>query len=245
MLNISVKDNAQYYSNPFGVQGPYHFENWNTAWRIVKDYLANTLVVAISSTFLGVSCALCGAYFFARLKMPGARFLWALLVLLLMMPTISNLVPLFVLLRHLSLLNTLWALILVGSAGMQALAIFVLRGFVEQIPSDLFEAAEIDGASHFQQFWNIVVPLSGPIVGTFAVTGFLTAWNDFILPLIVLRDTELYTVSVGLMRLDGSYLKQWGPLMAGYCISSIPVILLFIFTMRLFIRGMTEGAVKG
>src|SRR5579864_363263 len=75
MLNISVKDNAQYYSNPFGVQGPYHFENWNTAWGIVKEYLANTLVVAISSTFLGVSCALCGAYFFARLKMPGARFI--------------------------------------------------------------------------------------------------------------------------------------------------------------------------
>src|SRR5437879_4171749 len=84
-------------------------------------------------------------------------------------------VPLFVLLRKLSLLNTLWALILVGSAGMQALAIFVLRGFVEQIPADLFEAAEIDGASHFQQFWNIVVPLSGPIVGTFAITGFLAA----------------------------------------------------------------------
>jgi multiple sugar transport system permease protein len=245
MLNISVKTNAQFYANPFGVQGPLHWENWGAAWAIVKEYLANTLLVAISSTFLGVSCALGGAYFFARLKMPGARIIWALLVLLLMMPTISNLIPLFVLLKHMSLLNTLWALILVGSAGMQALSIFVLRGFVEQIPADLFEAAEIDGASHFQQFWNIVVPLSGPIVGTFAVTGFLSAWNDFILPLIVLRDTELYTVTVGLMRLDGSYLKEWGKLMAGYSISSIPVILLFIFTMRLFIRGMTEGAVKG
>ena len=245
MLNISVKDNAQFYSNPFGIQGPLHWENWSGAWEIVRQYLANTLVVAITSTLLGVSCALSGAYFFARLKMPGARLLWSLLVLLLMMPTISNLVPLFVLLKHLSLLNTLWALILVGSAGMQALSIFVLRDFVEQIPTDLFEAAEIDGASHFQQFWNIVVPLSGPIVGTFAVTGFLAAWNDFIMPLIVLRDTELYTVTVGLMRLDGAYLKQWGKLMAGYSLSSIPIIMLFIFTMRLFIRGMTEGAVKG
>jgi ABC-type glycerol-3-phosphate transport system permease component len=245
MLNISVKDNAQFYSNPFGLEAPFHWENWGKAWSIVKDYLANTLLVAISSTALGVSCALGGAYFFARLKMPGARILWALLVLLLMMPTISNLVPLFVLLKHLSLLNSLWALILVSAAGMQALSIFVLRGFVEQIPNDLFEAAEIDGASHFQQFWNVVVPLSGPIVGTFAVTGFLNAWNDFILPLIVMRDSEHYTVSVGLKVLDGSYLKYWGPMMAGYAISSIPVIFLFVFTMRLFIRGMTEGAVKG
>jgi ABC-type glycerol-3-phosphate transport system permease component len=245
MLNISTKDLAQFYSNPFGIEAPFHWENWAKAWGIVKDYLANTLVVAISSTFLGVTCALSGAYFFARLRMPGARIIWGLLVLLLMMPTISNLVPLFVLLKHLSLLNTLWALILVSAAGMQALSIFVLRGFVEQIPNDLFEAAEIDGASHFQQFWNVVVPLSGPIVGTFAVTGFLNAWNDFILPLIVMRDTERYTVTVGLKVLDGSYYKDWGAMMAGYSISSIPVILLFVFTMRLFIRGMTEGAVKG
>jgi ABC-type glycerol-3-phosphate transport system permease component len=261
MLNISLKTNAQFYSNPIGISGAAHYENWvggdvaselkgerkkfEGAWDIVREALANTLVVAISATALGVAGALCGAYFFARYRMPGAGLLWSLLVLLLMMPTIANLVPLFVLLKHLSLLNTLWALILVGAAGTQAFNIFILRGFVEQIPNDLFEAAEIDGASHFQQFWKIVVPLSGPITGTIAVTSFLAAWNDFILPLIVLRDSELYTVTICLLRLDGEYLKYWGPLMAGYAISSIPVIILFVFTMRLFIRGMTEGAVKG
>src|SRR5476651_48386 len=118
MLNIGVKDNAQFYSNPFGIKAPYHWENWDVAWNIVKNYLSNTLVVAISSTFLGVTCALSGAYFFARLRMPGSRVLWSMLVLLLMMPTVSNLVPLFVLLKHMTLLNTLWALILVSSAGM-------------------------------------------------------------------------------------------------------------------------------
>jgi ABC-type glycerol-3-phosphate transport system permease component len=245
MLSISLKDNAQFYSQPIGLQAPFHTENWHQAWAIVKEYIANSLVVTIASTFLGVSGALCGAYFFARLRMPGSRMLWALLVLLLMMPTISNLVPLFVLLKNLSLLNSLWALVLVGSAGMQALSIFILRGFVEQIPNDLFEAAEIDGASHFQQFWTIVVPLSGPIIGTVAVQCFLQSWNEFIVPLIVLRDTDLYTVTLGLLRLDGEYLKQWGVLMAAYAIGSIPVIILFVFTMRLFIRGMTEGAVKG
>lgn len=245
MLNISLKTNAQYYSHPFGIDFPLHTENWTAAWKIVKEYLSNSLVVAISSTALGVGCALSGAYFFARLKMPGSRVLWGLLVILLMMPTISNLAPLFVLLKKLSLLNTLLGLVLVGSAGMQAFSIFILRGFIEQIPTDLFEAAEIDGASHIDQFKHIVVPMSGPIIGTIAITGFLNSWNDFIMPLIVLRDTELYTVTVGLMRLDGSYLKEWGTLMAGYAISSIPVVILFVFTMRLFIRGMAEGAVKG
>lgn len=253
MLAISLKTNAQFYSNPFTLSPPFHWENWSGgvpgrfpgAWDIVREALANTLLVSISATVLGVAGALAGAYFFARYRLPGAGLLWALLVLLLMMPTIANLVPLFVLLKHLSLLNTLWALVLVGAAGTQAFNIFVLRSFVEQIPNDLFEAAEIDGASHFQQFWNIVVPLSGPITGTIAVTSFLAAWNDFILPLIVIRDTELYTVTVCLLRLDGEYLRYWGPLMAGFALSSIPVIILFVFTMRLFIRGMTEGAVKG
>ena len=253
MLNISLKDNAQFFRNPLGIEAPFHFENWTYgepgdhpgAWESIHECLANSLLVAILATVLGVCGALCGAYFFARMKMPGARLLWALLVLLLTMPTISNLVPLFVLLKNLHLLNTLTALILVGSAGMQAFSIFILRSFVEQIPNDLFEAAEIDGASHFQQFWNIVVPLSGPIVGTVAVNGFLQSWNDFILPLVVIRDPQLYTVSVGLSRLDGEYLKYWGPMMAGFSISSIPVVILFVFTMRLFIRGIAEGAVKG
>jgi ABC-type glycerol-3-phosphate transport system permease component len=253
MLAISFKSNAQFYANQMGIEKPFHFENWvggqpgkfEGAWDIVRDSLANTMLVAISTTALGVAGALAGAYFFARYKMPFSNLLWALLVLLLMMPTIANLVPLFVLLKNLSLLNTLWALILVSAAGMQAFSIFILRGFVEQIPGDLFEAAEIDGASHFQQFRNIVIPLSGPITGTIAVTSFLSSWNDFILPLIVIRDTDLYTVTVCLLRLDGEYLRYWGPLMAGFAISSIPVIILFVFTMRLFIRGMTEGGVKG
>ena len=252
MLNISLKDNAQFYSNPLGIQAPFHWENWTIgepgdhpgAWASIHECLVNSLWVSITATILGVSAALCGAYFFARVKMPGSGLLWALLVFLIMMPTVGNLVPLFVLLKNLHLLNTLTALILVGSAGMQAFSIFILRGFVEQIPNDLFEAAEIDGASHFQQFWNIVVPLSAPIAGTVAMNGFLQSWNDFILPLVVIRDPQLYTVSVGLSRLDGEYLKYWGPMMAGFSISSVPVIILFVFTMRLFIQGISDGAVK-
>ena len=161
------------------------------------------------------------------------------------MPTVANLVPLFRLLDDLNLLNTLSALILVGASAGQVFAIFVLRNFIADVPQDLFEAAEIDGASHFRQLMSIVLPLSGPILGTIGVMRFLAEWNEFVLPLIVIRDRDQLPVMVQLQRLAGEYVKYWGPLMAGYAIASVPIIILFVFSMKLFIRGLTEGASKG
>jgi hypothetical protein len=100
--------------------------------------------------------------------------------------------------------------------------IFVLRNFIEDLPKDLFEAAEMDGASHFQQIRNIVIPMSAPIIGTLSILAFLAKWNDFLLPLIVLRDKELFTLGVGLIYLDGEYVKQWGQIMAAYFLASLP-----------------------
>ena len=161
-----------------------------------------------------------------------------------MMPTIANLVPLFRLLTTLNLVNTLSALIIVGASAGQVFAIFVLRNFVADIPQELFDAAEVDGANHLQQMRAIVLPLSGPILGTVGVMHFLSAWNDFVLPLIVMRDHTRLPVMVQLLRMAGEYIKLWGPLMAGYSMASIPIIILFVFSMKLFIRGLTEGAVK-
>ena len=127
----------------------------------------------------------------------------------------------------------------------QIFAIFVLRNFVAEIPQDLFEAAEIDGANHFQQMRTVVLPLCGPILGTVGVMHFISEWNEFVLPLIVIRDSASLPVMVQLQRLAGEYIKFFGPLMAGYAIASIPVIILFIFSMRLFVKGMTEGSIKG
>lgn len=245
MLNISMKSNHQFYSHPFGITFPFQLENWSDAWDIVRLYVANTAVIAITSTYLTLCLAMAGAYFFARLQVPLSGFLWHALVFLMMLPAVANLTPLFILLRDMNLLNTLWALIFVGASTGQAVAIFVMRRFVEEIPHELFEAAEADGAGHFWQFFYIVVPLSAPIAGTIGIMHFIREWNDFILPLVVLRDPEKWTITVGLLRLDGEYVKYWGTMMAGYAISSIPIIILFLLTMRLFIRGLTGGAVKG
>lgn len=245
MVIVSVKSNQQFYEAPAVLTAPMHWDNWVTAWKLVTPPVANSMFLSICSTVLTLFFGLCSAYFFARLRMPMSGFLWNAVLILMMMPAIANLVPLFTLLRDLNLLNTLSALIIVGASGGQIFAIFMLRGFVSDIPQDLFEAAEIDGASHFQQMITVVLPLSGPILGTVGVMHFIGAWNDFVLPLIVMRDHARLPIMVQLARMAGEYIKLWGPLMAGYAIASIPIIILFIFAMKLFIKGLTEGAVKG
>jgi ABC-type glycerol-3-phosphate transport system permease component len=162
-----------------------------------------------------------------------------------LLPGVANIVPLFALLKQLNLLNTLYALIIIGIAGGQVFCIYVLRNFIEDIPKDLFEAAEMDGASHFNQLRNVVIPMSGSIIGTLAILTFLGQWNDFLMPLIVLRDPELFTIGVGLIYLDGEYVKQWGKIMAAFFVASLPLIIIFLFTMKLFVRGLSSGALKG
>ena len=245
MLVVSFKTNKQFYAAPAALTQPLHPGNWAEAWRLVTPTVANSVFISVSVTVLTLCFALCAAYFFARQRMPLSNFFWNAILILMMMPMIANLVPLFRLLGDLNLLNTLTALILVGAASGQVFAIFVLRNFVAEIPSDLYEAAEIDGASHFRQLKNVVFPLSGPILGTVGVMQFVAAWNEFVLPLIVMRDHARLPVMVQLLRMAGEYIKFWGPLMAGYALASIPIILLFVFSMKLFVRGLTEGAVKG
>lgn len=245
MLIVSFKSNPQVYEAPAVITQPLHVENWHYAWTVVAPTVANSIFISTAATALALLFAVCAAYFFARHRMPMSGFLWNALLILMMMPAIANLVPLFRLLKDLNLLNTLSALILVGASAGQVFAIFVLREFIADLPRGLFEAAEIDGAGHFQQLRTVVVPLSGPIVGTVGVMLFIQAWNDFILPLIIMRDQSRLPVMVQLLRMAGEYIVYWGPLMAGYALASIPVIILFLFCMKLFIRGLSEGGLKG
>jgi len=245
MLIVSLKDNNQFYTAPATLTYPTHWINWSYAWTQIAPSLANSVFITISATALTLVLALMAAYFFARLRVPGSALLWNAILILMMMPTIANLVPLFNLLKSMNLLNTLTALILVGASSGQIIGVFYLRSFISDLPQDLFEAAEIDGASHFRQLFGIVAPLSGPILGVVGVQFAISQWNDYVLPLIVMRDQSRLPVMVQLLRMNGEYIKLWGPLMAGYALASLPVIVLFIATMRLFTRGLTEGAVKG
>lgn len=245
MAVVSLKTNQQFYARPAAPTFPLHWSNWSEAWDLVRPSVANSLFISILGTVFCLVTALAAAYFFARKKMPLSGFFWNSLLILMMMPMIANLVPLFRLLVQMGLNNTLTAIILVGTASGQVFAIFVLRNFLADIPRDLFESAEIDGASHFQQMRHIVLPLCGPILGTVGVMHFVTEWNEFVLPLILIRDADRLPVMVQLLRLAGEYVKFWGPLMAGYTLASIPIVVLFLFSMKFFTKGLTEGAVKG
>lgn len=245
MLVVSFKTNIQFYAAPLVPTAPLHPENWHSAFTAIMPSVANTLAVAATATCLIVVLGSMSAYFFARRPMPLSVVLWNVLLILMMMPTIANLIPLFRLLGTLGLLNTLSGLIIVGVSGGVVFATFVLRNFIADVPKDLFEAAEIDGAGHLRQLFLIVLPLSGAACGTVAVMQFIAIWNDFMLPLIVIRDADRLPVMVQLLRMAGEYIKLWGPLMAGYMLASLPVIVLFALSMRLFVRGVNDGAVKG
>ena len=245
MVNISLKNNVQFTANPWFPTAPYHWENYLVGWDKVGPTILNTAFVGITTTVLTMGIALIGAFFFARLKMPGSKMLFFIFIILMMYPGIANLVPTFKLVASLGLYNSYWSLILLGTAGAQAFTIYVLRNFIEEIPQDLFDASEIDGCSIPKQIWFITLPMCAPIIGTLGVLKIVTEWNRFVAPLVFIRDNERQMLAVSLLHLEGENVKNWGEMMAGYTIASIPLVLLFFFCMRLFIRGMSEGAVKG
>lgn len=248
MVVVSFKDNNQFTHNPwfFDPIKDWHWENWSMAWEIVSNYIANSVVTSIGAVTLCLTMAVLTSYVLARYKFPGKSVFYYTLIGSMFLPgTAATLVTMFMLLRSLHLINSLWALIIVGGVGGQIVCVFILRHFIEDIPNELFESAQLDGAGHFRQIIHIVLPMSGSIMVTLAIMQFLGNWNSLMLPLIIMRDDQLLTIPVGLMRLDGEYVKMWGQLMAGYCISSIPLVLLFLFTMRVFVKGLTAGAIKG
>ena len=245
MLNISLKDNQQFARNPWFPEAPFHWENFIVGWSHIGDKIFNTTFIAFTTTFLAIGIAILGAFFFARYKAPGSKILFFVFMLLMMYPGVVNMVPTFKLVCSLGMYNSHWALIITGIASAQAFTIYVLRNFIEDIPQDLFEAIEIDGGTTLHQIWHVVLPMSMPIIGTLAILRIIAVWNNFVGPLLYLRDSKLQVIAVALLHLEGEYTKNWGELMAGYTIASIPLIIMFIFCMRLFVRGLSAGAIKG
>lgn len=245
MLVISFKDNREFYNHPWVLTFPLHWENWVLAWNTVGVSIANSVFLAVTSTIVSLVVAIAAAYVFGRYRIPGGDIIWSLVLVLMLMPGVANLIPLFTLMKGMHMLNSLIGLAIVGAAGGQIFCLYVLRNFIEDMPKEFFECARIDGASHLQQVIHVVIPQTGGIISTLAILRFVGEWNNFILPLITLRDSDLLPLAVTLYRLQGAYVKQWGPLMAAYFISAVPLIILFAFTMRFFIRGISEGAIKG
>jgi len=248
MFAISLKTNDQFVVNPwfFDLPTQWQLGNWAIGWATVKNYITNSIVVAVGAVILTLGIALPTSYVVARYRFKGREVVYYGFMMTMFLPGgAAALVTTFNLISTMGLVNNLLALVLLSGFGGQVGAVFILRQFIEEIPKELFESADMDGAGHIRQMFTIMLPLAAPIIGTVAITNFIGAWNDLIMPLILLRDNELLTIPVGLMRLDGEYVKMWGPMMAAFSISSIPLVVLFLFTIRFFVRGLTAGAVKG
>jgi len=248
MVVISFKSNDQYIQNPwfFDPISEWNWNNWAVAWDTVSGYISNSIFVSTLGTSITLVIVLMCSYAIARYDFPGKNIIYYMVMATLFLPgTVAALVTLFSLLSSLGMVNSLWALVVMASVGGQVTGVFILRGFIEDIPKELFESAQIDGAGHLRQIFHIILPLAGSIISVLCIMDFLASWNSVILPLLLLRDDALLTMPVGLFRLDGEYVKEYGPLMAGYAISSVPLLIIFMFSMRLFVKGLSAGAIKG
>jgi len=183
------------------------------------------------------------AYSFAKLNFPGREKLFALLLLTMMVPGKVTMMPVFIILKSLDLLNSYIGLIFLGSASVYA--IFMLRQFMYDIPDELLESARIDGCSEPRLFFYIVLPLCKPVIATLAIINFIGAWNELLWPLIIMIDEKMYTLPVALANLNGRYGSDQGIMMAGAVIVVVPIILIFLFVQKYYIRGITAGALKG
>jgi ABC-type glycerol-3-phosphate transport system permease component len=240
----SFKDVPQFFMQSWWFSLPLRVENYAETWNLVHRYIANSLVVCALTATVMLTLSCLAAFVFARFKFPGRDFLFYAILSLLMVPAVLMLVPTFLLVSKLKLIDTYWVLVLPYIAGSQVIAIFILRGFFAGIPEEFFEAARMDGASKLQLLRHVVLPLSKPIIGTLAVLNVLGTWNNFLWPQVTITQPRLSMITNGMYQFHSQYSMNYGKMFAGYMISAIPILILILFTMRTFMKGMTSGAFK-
>jgi ABC-type glycerol-3-phosphate transport system permease component len=245
MVMTSFKDIHQFYHSFWSPAWPPYFGNYTGAFQQMSGYLFNSLLVtALSVTGILVFSSM-AAFLFARYRFPGRELLYYAIISVMMIPGALMLIPAFVWVKQLGLIDTYWVMILPYIAGGQVMGIYLLRAFFAQIDNELFEAAQVDGANLFRQLWHIGLPLAKPILGVVAIISALSVWNQFLWPLVTTSSEDVMVLTVGMMRFTSSYGKQYGMMFAGYTLSAMPLGILFLFASRVFMKGLTSGALKG
>lgn len=207
-------------------------------WR----WLANSVLIAVVSVLLSVFISVLGGYAFSKYRFRGRNLLFALMLVTIMVPIQVIMVPAFVIISKLGLVNTPWAVILPSAA--QAVSIFMARQYLQAIPDELIEAGRVDGASELAIFARVVLPACGPLVAVLTILTFVWRWNDFVWPLVALQSPENYTISVGLASLNGAYSHPWDQIMAITLISMVPVMVVFFVFQKQFVQGIASTGIK-
>jgi ABC-type glycerol-3-phosphate transport system permease component len=245
MLTLSLKSNVQIYGNFWSLPWPIQWSNYRVAVDTLIPNMVNSMVLVTVSTFFTVLLSSTSGYVFARLQFPGKNLLFYLILSLMMVPGILTLTPLYKLMQDLHLTNNWLALIFPWVSGGQVFGILLCRTFLSNQPAALFESARMDGATELAAYYKIALPLAKPILATLAIMNLMGFYNDFIWPLMVIDNNSRQVITVAIrvfQSMTGSI--DLGSMVAGFVFSSIPLLILFMFGSRLYIEGVTSGAIK-
>jgi len=248
MFSTSLKPKSQLFTKEiYWIPKTVTFENYtkilNNSQTPIARWFGNSMIVAAIHTVVTIVISSLAAYAYARLKFPGKQAIFAILLATLFLPGMMFLVPNFVTVYRMGLLDNFAGVLLPSFAAV--FPVFFMRQFFETIPLELEEAAEIDGATKFQTFIQIVLPLAKSAIATLVIIEFLASWNDFLWPLLILKDRALQTLQPGLRTLQGAYTSEYGLMMAGAVIVAVPVLLLYIFLQRFIVQSVATTGLKG
>ncbi len=253
VLKMALTPGSSFDPSPWPFPEEVSGENF-AAFALARDpsgrwtfgrQLLNSLVVAGGTTVVGVSLSATAAYAFSRFRFPGRDAGLTAFLLTQIFPGVVTLIPLYLLLDRLGLLNSLLGLAIVYSTTSVPFSTWMLKGYFDTLPKELEEAARIDGASAWTTFRRVMLPLAAPMLAVTALFSFMNAWNEFILAATLLNDPALFTLPIALQRQVGEHQTAWGPFAAGAILTSAPVMALFYALQKHLVGGLTAGGVKG
>lgn len=245
VLTSSFKDNNDIYSNSFGLPKAMQWNNYIEAWKganVGRSFI-NSLIVCLITIIILVVISAMGSYILTRVH--KSNFLNTYFSLGIMIPIHALLIPSVIIFKHLHLQDNLVSLVIVYIATNISFSMFIMKGFLEGIPKEMDEAATIDGCGIAGVFFRVIFPIAKPAIATAATLAFLNCWNDLLLGLVLISDPAKKTLSMSISALKGSYITQYGLLCAGFIISIIPVVIMYLLLQKQVVQGMTAGAVKG
>jgi ABC-type glycerol-3-phosphate transport system permease component len=242
----AFKTNFEILSDPFSIPKSFDFNNIIQAWELgnFKTYFFNSAFITFFSMVLVIITACPAGYAFAQMKFKGNNVLFYLFILGLAIPVQAIIIPIFYQLKAMGMINTLTGVTLVSTSLALPFSIFLMRNSFKDVPSQLREAAFVDGASEWKTYFSVMLPLAKPAVVALLVFTFMHIWNDFLLPLVLLIDDSKYTIAVGLYSFQGEFASDYGIIFGGTLISMIPSIIVYLIFQRQFIEGMANGANK-
>jgi len=234
-------------TNPFGLPKVWEWQNYADillSWRYWQ-LLRNSMIISTLSTLLTLIVSAMAAFVFAHIRFYGRTMLLNYLTMGLLFPAATAILPLFIKVRDLGLLDTYFGVVLPQVAFSLAMSILLLRRFFRDLPEELLEAALVDGCSYFNYFRFVTLPLSRPILATVGTIAFVHSWNSYLVPLVMLNSDSLYPWPLGIMVYQGEYSSEWHLILAFITLTILPTILLFLLAQKHIVAGLTAGAVKG